>query len=151
MTATELSAIQDWETWTLGSNQAYSLTLNTSNADTGALAIDASAVTSSDGIVKIDGSAETNGGTIQLTVAGTGLDNTGTASVLTGGSGGRAKEPADFTICVTVSDQTPRIQETLLLVIHLLCEWIEWALFPSLNEPSPASAEESEESEKSEI
>jgi D-sedoheptulose 7-phosphate isomerase len=63
---------------------------------------------------------------------------------LTGGSGGRAKELADFTICVSVSDQTPRIQETLLLVIHLMCEWIEWALFPSLNEPRPGSPEESE-------
>jgi D-sedoheptulose 7-phosphate isomerase len=60
---------------------------------------------------------------------------------LTGGSGGRAKELADFTICVSVSDQTPRIQETLLLVEHLLCEWIEWALFPSLNEPDPGWAE----------
>lgn len=63
---------------------------------------------------------------------------------LTGGSGGRAKELADFSICVSVSDQTPRIQETLLLVIHLLCEYVEWALFPSLNETDPGQAEESE-------
>ena len=62
---------------------------------------------------------------------------------LTGGSGGRAKELADFTICVSVSDQTPRIQETLLLVIHLLCEWIEGALFPSLNEPDSGETDES--------
>jgi D-sedoheptulose 7-phosphate isomerase len=62
---------------------------------------------------------------------------------LTGGSGGRAKELADFTICVSVSDQTPRIQETLLLVIHLMCEWIEWALFPSLNEPDSGETDES--------
>jgi len=61
---------------------------------------------------------------------------------LTGGSGGRARELSDFTICVSVSDRTPRIQETLLLVIHLLCEWIEWALFPSLNEPDPGKADE---------
>jgi D-sedoheptulose 7-phosphate isomerase len=62
---------------------------------------------------------------------------------LAGGGGGRARELADFTICVSVSDQTPRIQETLLLVEHLLCEWIEWALFPSLNEPNPGEEDES--------
>jgi D-sedoheptulose 7-phosphate isomerase len=56
---------------------------------------------------------------------------------LTGSDGGRAKELADFTICVSVSDQTPRIQETMLIVEHLLCEWIEWSLFPALNEPDP--------------
>jgi len=61
---------------------------------------------------------------------------------LTGGSGGRAKELADFTICVSVSDQTPRIQETLLVVEHLLCEWIEATLFPSLNKPDPEEANE---------
>lgn len=59
---------------------------------------------------------------------------------LTGGGGGRAKELADRTICVSVSDQTARIQETLLVVEHLLCEWVEGALFPSLNEPGPGAA-----------
>jgi D-sedoheptulose 7-phosphate isomerase len=61
---------------------------------------------------------------------------------LTGGGGGRAREMADYAICVSFSDQTPRIQETLLLVEHLLCEYIEWALFPSLNEPNPGNADE---------
>jgi D-sedoheptulose 7-phosphate isomerase len=50
---------------------------------------------------------------------------------LTGGDGGRAAELADLNICVSVSSQTPRIQETLLVVEHLLCEWIERTLFSS--------------------
>ena len=50
---------------------------------------------------------------------------------LTGGDGGRARELADLSVCVSACDQTPRIQETLLVVEHLLCEWIEWALFSS--------------------
>lgn len=50
---------------------------------------------------------------------------------LTGGEGGRAKELADRTVCVSASGRTPRIQETLLVVEHLLCEWVEWSLFPS--------------------
>ena len=50
---------------------------------------------------------------------------------LTGGDGGRAGEMADLTLCVSASTQTPRIQETLLIVEHLLCEWIEWTLFSS--------------------
>jgi D-sedoheptulose 7-phosphate isomerase len=51
------------------------------------------------------------------------------AVALTGGDGGRAKEMADLTLCVSASAQTPRIQETLLVVEHLLCEWIERTLF----------------------
>jgi D-sedoheptulose 7-phosphate isomerase len=50
---------------------------------------------------------------------------------LTGGDGGRAAKLADLNICVSVTSQTPRIQETLLVVEHLLCDWIEWTLFPS--------------------
>ena len=50
---------------------------------------------------------------------------------LTGGDGGRARNLADLSVCVSASDQTPRIQETLLVVEHLLCEWIERALFSS--------------------
>ncbi len=63
---------------------------------------------------------------------------------LAGGSGGRAKELADYTICVSVSDQTPRIQETLLIVEHLLCEWVEAALFPTSNKPDPEEADGTE-------
>lgn len=50
---------------------------------------------------------------------------------MTGGDGGRAKELADRTVCVSASSRTPRIQETLLVVEHLLCEWVEWRLFSS--------------------
>ncbi len=60
---------------------------------------------------------------------------------LTGGSGGSAGKEADFTICVSLSDRTPRIQETLLVVEHLLCEYVESALFPSL--PYTKEADES--------
>ncbi len=57
---------------------------------------------------------------------------------LTGGSGGRAKEMADQSICVSVSHETPRVQETFLLVEHLMCEYVESALFPSLSTPEQA-------------
>jgi D-sedoheptulose 7-phosphate isomerase len=56
---------------------------------------------------------------------------------LTGGNGGRAREMADYTLCVSASDQTPRVQETLLIVEHLLCEWTEEALFPASGQPHP--------------
>jgi len=49
--------------------------------------------------------------------------------VLTGGDGGNTWKVADFVICVSSSKNTPRIQETLLLIEHLLCEWVEWRLF----------------------
>jgi len=50
---------------------------------------------------------------------------------LTGGKGGELKELADRTICISSSNRTARIQETLLLLEHLLCEWIDASLFPS--------------------
>lgn len=50
---------------------------------------------------------------------------------LTGGDGGRAMQLADRTVCVSASGRTPRIQETLLVVEHLLCEWVERCLFSS--------------------
>jgi D-sedoheptulose 7-phosphate isomerase len=49
--------------------------------------------------------------------------------VLTGSDGGNTWKVADFVICVSNSKNTPRIQETLLLIEHLLCEWVEWRLF----------------------
>ncbi len=55
------------------------------------------------------------------------------ALALAGGEGGQVKEMADFTLCVAGTNQTPRIQETFLVLEHLLCEWIEDALFPELN------------------
>lgn len=49
---------------------------------------------------------------------------------LTGGDGGQAKNMADLTLCVSTSHRTARIQETFLVLEHLLCEWIESELFP---------------------
>ena len=49
---------------------------------------------------------------------------------LTGGTGGRVKDLADLTLCVSSSRRTSRIQETLLVLEHLLCEWVEAELFP---------------------
>ena len=49
---------------------------------------------------------------------------------LTGGKGGRLKDMADQTLCVSATEDTPRIQETLFILEHLLCEWIEAEMFP---------------------
>ncbi len=49
---------------------------------------------------------------------------------LTGGTGGRIREIADQTLCVSATGTTARIQETLLILEHLLCEWIETEMFP---------------------
>jgi len=49
---------------------------------------------------------------------------------LTGGNGGTLKHLADLTLCVSSSARTARVQETLLLLEHLLCEWVENELFP---------------------
>ncbi len=50
---------------------------------------------------------------------------------LTGGTGGRIREMAEQTLCVTSSGRTCRIQETLFLLEHQLCEWIETELCSS--------------------
>jgi D-sedoheptulose 7-phosphate isomerase len=52
---------------------------------------------------------------------------------LTGGDGGRVRRMADLTLCVAGSSRTCRIQETLFLLEHLLCEWIETELSSSGN------------------
>lgn len=49
---------------------------------------------------------------------------------LTGGTGGKVKEMADHVLCVSSTPSTPRIQESFLVIEHLLCEWIEHRLFP---------------------
>jgi D-sedoheptulose 7-phosphate isomerase len=49
----------------------------------------------------------------------------------TGGSGGRLKRLADLTLCVSSSTRTSRVQEALLVLEHLLCEWLEAELFSS--------------------
>lgn len=56
---------------------------------------------------------------------------------LTGGDGGAVRRLADFTLRVSSSAQTPRIQETLLLLEHLLCELLEAALFSRAPKHTP--------------
>lgn len=47
---------------------------------------------------------------------------------MTGSKGGKLKELCDIILNVP-SDDTPRIQESHILVGHILCEWVELALF----------------------
>lgn len=44
---------------------------------------------------------------------------------LTGGTGGELPDLADHAVCVSGSARACRIQEALLVLGHLLCEWIE--------------------------
>lgn len=48
---------------------------------------------------------------------------------LTGNSGGKMKELADFLINVPSSD-TPRIQESHIMIGHIICQFVESTLFP---------------------
>lgn len=48
---------------------------------------------------------------------------------LTGESGGKMKLLCDLTVCIP-SSVTPRIQESHILVGHIICELVEAALFP---------------------
>lgn len=50
---------------------------------------------------------------------------------LTGGRGGQVRDVADMTLCVGASSRTCRIQETLLLLEHLLCEYLDSELCSS--------------------
>ncbi|WP_291726607.1 SIS domain-containing protein [Bernardetia sp.] len=47
---------------------------------------------------------------------------------MTGSKGGKLKELCDIILNVP-SDDTPRIQESHILIGHILCEWVENALF----------------------
>ncbi|MFH1487807.1 MAG: D-sedoheptulose 7-phosphate isomerase [Pseudomonadota bacterium] len=47
---------------------------------------------------------------------------------LTGGNGGKLADLADFALIVE-SDSTPRIQETHILVGHLICQLVDYVLF----------------------
>jgi len=47
---------------------------------------------------------------------------------LTGESGGKMKELCDYCICIP-SNETPRIQESHILIGHILCSVIEEAIF----------------------
>jgi D-sedoheptulose 7-phosphate isomerase len=53
-----------------------------------------------------------------------------TTVALTGNQGGAMIEWADRSLIVPSSD-TPHIQETHILVIHLLCELVDFVLFPA--------------------
>ena len=48
---------------------------------------------------------------------------------LTGESGGKMKEYSDILLNVPSTD-TPRIQESHIMLGHILCEWVEADLFP---------------------
>ena len=47
---------------------------------------------------------------------------------MTGSKGGKLKEICDIILNVPSND-TPRIQESHILIGHILCEWVELALF----------------------
>jgi D-sedoheptulose 7-phosphate isomerase len=49
---------------------------------------------------------------------------------LTGGSGGKLAGKVDYLLCVAAGDDTARIQETHLLIEHVICELVDQELFP---------------------
>ncbi len=51
-----------------------------------------------------------------------------TTIAMTGKSGGKLKEFADYCLCIP-SDDTPRIQEAHILIGHILCDLVEKDLF----------------------
>jgi D-sedoheptulose 7-phosphate isomerase len=51
-----------------------------------------------------------------------------TTVLMLGNDGGKLKEMGDYSIVVP-SDDTPRIQESHILLVHLWCDYIEQALF----------------------
>lgn len=51
---------------------------------------------------------------------------------LTGSKGGEMKNVADLCICIP-SDDTPRVQESHIMVGHIICEIIESTLFENTN------------------
>ena len=50
---------------------------------------------------------------------------------LTGGNGGRMVGKVDYMLCVAASRDTARIQETHILVGHVICEMVDQKLFPA--------------------
>lgn len=50
---------------------------------------------------------------------------------LSGGSGGKMREACDQCLCVP-SQSTPRIQECHLVIEHMICAWVEDAMFGAL-------------------
>ena len=50
---------------------------------------------------------------------------------LTGGSGGKMREGVDYLLRVSEGKTSPRIQETHILVGHVICELVDATLYPS--------------------
>lgn len=50
---------------------------------------------------------------------------------LTGGDGGKMSKRTDFLLRVSATKSTARIQETHILVAHVICEMVDQKLFPS--------------------
>jgi D-sedoheptulose 7-phosphate isomerase len=50
---------------------------------------------------------------------------------LTGGQGGKMASQVDHLLCVRQTTETARIQETHILVGHVICDMVERQLFPS--------------------
>jgi D-sedoheptulose 7-phosphate isomerase len=50
---------------------------------------------------------------------------------LTGGTGGKIAKKTDHLLCVSKSKSTARIQETHILIAHVICEMVDQILFPS--------------------
>ncbi len=50
---------------------------------------------------------------------------------LTGGDGGKLSKRTDFLLRVSATKSTARIQETHILVAHVICEMVDQKLFPS--------------------
>lgn len=48
---------------------------------------------------------------------------------LTGGKGGKMASLVDHFLCVSATSVTPRIQETHILIEHVICEMVEQVLF----------------------
>jgi len=48
---------------------------------------------------------------------------------LTGGNGGKMTSLVDHLLCVSATSVTPRIQETHILIGHVICEMVEEVLF----------------------
>lgn len=50
---------------------------------------------------------------------------------LTGGHGGQLARQADLVLCVSATTETARIQETHILIGHVICELVDQQLYPS--------------------
>ena len=50
---------------------------------------------------------------------------------LTGGDGGKLSKRTDFLLRVSATKNTARIQETHILVAHVICEMVDQRLYPS--------------------